>query len=197
VGEKRFTTKTTLFKKALENEEAGQVLFRGIARALGYSQNTQPCEDLANNLPLSLLEQVKLGTYKAKQAWILGTAGLLPSQRPKLQNSIIRDGETRRLERIWKASGLTATMKEADWCFSRVRPYNFPTRRLVALSYILCRYAKSGLLRGILNLVRETPQGAERRRLERGLTITEPGYWANRLDFGVVNKRSSSLIGQG
>ncbi len=142
-GKKRFTIKATLFKEALRNnEDAGQILFRSITRALGYSQNMQPCENLANNLPLSLLEQVELNIHTAKQAWILGTAGLLPSQRHKLQNNIIIDGEIRKLENIWKASGLTAAIKEADWCFSKVRPDNFPTRRLVALSYILIPLCK-------------------------------------------------------
>ena len=45
-GEERFVAKITSFQKALVEEEAGQVLFRGIARALGYAKNTEPFEEL-------------------------------------------------------------------------------------------------------------------------------------------------------
>jgi hypothetical protein len=87
-------------------------------------------------------------------------------------------------------------MQEGDWQFSRVRPDNFPTRRLIALSYILTRYRKSGLLQGMLNLVNNAPQGAERRWLEDGLSVFSQGYWANHLDFGMPKKKSSALLGQ-
>ena len=87
-------------------------------------------------------------------------------------------------------------MKEADWCFFRVRPDNFPTRRLIALSYLLARYHKSWLLQGILKLVREAPPRAEHRWLENGLTIVSQGYWANHFDFGIAKTRSSALLGR-
>jgi hypothetical protein len=87
-------------------------------------------------------------------------------------------------------------MKESDWCFSRVRPDNFPTRRLVALSYLLARYRKLGLLHGTLKLVKEAPTRAERRWLENGFIISSQGYWANHVDFGIAKKISSALLGQ-
>lgn len=195
-GEERFATKITSFQKALNKEEARQVLFRGIARALGYAKNTEPCEELTNRLLLRFLEKVEPETNTVKQAWILGTAGLLPSQRHKLQHRLIEDEEIVKLEAIWQSSGVAETMKEADWCFFRVRPDNFPTRRLIALSYILVRYGKSGLLQGMLKLVKKTPPQAKHRWLENGLIIAGQGYWANRFDFGVVKKRSSALLGR-
>jgi hypothetical protein len=86
-------------------------------------------------------------------------------------------------------------MNEADWCFFRVRPDNFPTRRLIALSYLISRYHKSGLLRGILRLVKKAPGGTEYRRLESGLVVAGHGYWQNHFDFGIVTSRASALIG--
>ena len=195
-GEERFATKIASFKRALEQEKAGQVLFRGITRALGYSQNTEPCERLANRLHLSFLEQIKPDSHTARQALLLGTAGLLPSQRIRVQNDAARKREAKELDELWKTNGIAQKMKEDDWCFSRVRPDNFPTRRLIALSYILTRYTKSGLLQGILNLISKAPQGAARRWLEDGIIIDSQGYWANHLDFGMPKKRSSALLGQ-
>ncbi len=195
-GEERFVAKITSFRKALKKDDARQVLYRGIARALGYTQNAEPCEELANKLPLDILEEIETGDNVTRQALILGTAGLLPSQQRRLRHVFIEDEEISGLEQIWESFGITETMKETDWCFFRVRPDNFPTRRLIALSYLIARYGKSGLLLGILKLVREASPGAEHRWLENGLIIAGQGYWKNHPDFGIVMSRSSALLGR-
>ena len=195
-GEERFVAKITSFQEALVTEEAEQVLFRGIARALGYAKNTLPFEELASRLPLSFLEQIEPQTSIAKQAWLLGAAGLLPSQRLKLQHRLIEDREVEKLETIWQSSGMTETMRETDWHFFRVRPDNFPTRRLVALSCLLTRYRRPGLLQGAVTLVKRAPSGTEHRWLENGLTIAGQGYWANHFDFDIAKTRSSDLLGR-
>jgi len=191
-GEERFTAKTGSFSKALNEEAAGQVLYRGIARALGYAQNVTPCEELANRLPLNFLENGESNADLTRQALLLGTAGLLPSQRHRS----VEDTETDRLEGTWQSLGITETMKESDWCFFRVRPDNLPTRRLVALSCLISRYGKSGLLYGTIKLIRKSPPGDEHRWLESGFTILCQGYWANHFDIGITMNRSSVLIGK-
>ncbi|MBC8274247.1 MAG: DUF2851 family protein [Chloroflexi bacterium] len=191
-GEERFMAKATLFRQALEKEETGQVLFRGIARALGYSQNAEPCEELANRLSLNSLEKGEPETDLVRQALILGTAGLLPSQRHRP----VEDRETDKLEGIWQSMSIPEIMNKDDWCFFRVRPDNFPTRRLIALNFLLARYHQTGLLRGILHLVRKAPPKTEHRWLETGLVIAGQGYWRNHFDFGIIKKRSSALLGQ-
>jgi hypothetical protein len=122
---------------------------------------------------------------------LLGHAGLLPSQRQRW----VKDRETARLEKIWRRHGTTDTMKESDWCFFRVRPDNFPTRRLIALSCLISRYHKQGMLRGILKLIKKAPAGAEPRWLENGLAVAGSGYWQSHFDFGVFTGRASALIG--
>jgi hypothetical protein len=86
-------------------------------------------------------------------------------------------------------------MEKADWCFFRVRPDNFPTRRLIALSYLISRYHKSGLLKGILRVVKEAPSATEHLWLESGLAVAGHGYWQNHFDFGISTERASALIG--
>jgi hypothetical protein len=190
-GEERFAAKAASFRHALRKEKAEQVLWRSIARALGYAQNAEPCEELANRLCLNFLRNAEAENF-ITQALILGTAGLLPSQRHRS----IEDTETDKLERIWQSVRLTETMNEADWCFSPVRPDNFPTRRLVAFSYLLSRYRQIGPLNGILELIRKAPQGAEPRWLENSLFIAGPDYWRSHFDFGILKKRSSALLGR-
>ncbi|MCJ7514921.1 MAG: DUF2851 family protein [Dehalococcoidia bacterium] len=191
-GVKRFKAKTTLFRKALFKDYAGQVIYQGIARALGYAQNAGPCQELAQRLPASkLIINGKPTDGFYQQALLLGHAGLLPSQRHRP----VKDREAAKLEKIWRSIGTTCTMKEADWCFFRVRPDNFPTRRLIALGCLMSRYHKSGLLQGILRLVKETPSKTEHLRLETGLAVASHGYWQNHFDFGISTSRASALIG--
>jgi hypothetical protein len=191
-GVKRFKAKTNLFRNALNKDHAIQVLYRGIARALGYAQNAEPCQELAQRLPVStLVKTSRSAAVSAVQALLLGHAGLLPSQRHRS----VKDREAIKLEKIWQSAGITEAMNEADWCFFRVRPDNFPTRRLVALSCLISRYYKSGLLQSMLRLVKKAPAGTEGRWLESGLAVASQGYWENHFDFGIVTGRASALIG--
>ena len=86
-GEERFLAKAAGFQAALAQTEASQSLYQGIMGALGYTKNKQPLVELAHRMPLHRLESVTSGKvsdaeYLAQQqALLLGTAGLLPSQR--------------------------------------------------------------------------------------------------------------------
>lgn len=191
-GEKRFAFKMSLFHKAIMEEEARQVLYRGICRALGYTQNAEPCEELANRLPISILEKIKSHANSVRQALIIGTAGLLPSQ----QHKPATDKETAELEKIWQSTHMDKTMHKSNWCFFRVRPDNLPTRRLAALSCLISRHDKQELQNWILKLFEIAPPGAEHRWLENGIVIAGQGYWAKHSDFGIVMHRSSALIGR-
>ncbi len=188
-GVKRFKAKATAFRKALKNQDADQLLYGGVARALGYTQNAEPCQELARRLPLG--ELTGSGSVISMQALLLGQAGLLPCQR---QGKAI-DRQAHRLEKIWRSVGTVEHMKETDWCFFRVRPHNFPTRRLIALSYLLHRYQRSRLFPGILELVRTAPEHQGHCHLESGLAVESHGYWQHHFDFGVSAGRTSVLIG--
>jgi hypothetical protein len=191
-GAKRFKAKATSFRKALYKEDAGQVVYQGIARALGYAQNAGPCQELARRLPAGeLIIKKKPTTDFYPQALLLGHAGLLPYQRHRAA----KDKEAVRLEKIWRPAGVTDTMRETDWCFFRVRPDNFPTRRLVALGCLISRYHKSGLLSAILRLIKDAPPRIEHISLESALAVAGHGYWQNHFDFGIATSRATALIG--
>jgi hypothetical protein len=181
--------------KALQKQEPGQVLFEGLARALGYSQNSQHFEKIANRLTLRSIEAFKPEKENIKQALILGAAGLLPSQRAKAKQESIIDAEIEELEQNWRTLNLAGIMNETDWCFFRVRPDNSPTRRLVALTYLISKYHKPGLLQGVLKLVAKAAEEASYLLLIDGLTVSAQGYWANHSDFGVAHPRGAALIG--
>jgi hypothetical protein len=200
-GEERFKQKAMHFQAELKQEEPGQVLFRGMMRALGYAKNTKPFEDLADRMPLNSIESRE--GLALKQALLLGTAGLLPSQRwqgkfargPVL--SLSKEKEVHELEQIWQSAGKKVeTMRESDWNLSHIYPNNSPVRRIVAQSYLLERYSEEKLLAGILQLVQEAPLPKGYHALENGLTVAGDGYWRDHFDFDVSSKtKISALLG--
>ena len=192
-GETRFKQKAIHFQIQLEQEDAGQVLFRGMMRALGYAKNTKPFEDLADRMPLNSIESSE--GLALKQALLLGTAGLLPSQRR--QGGYTTEKEIRELEQIWQSVGKEVrTMQEGDWNLSHIYPNNSPVRRIVAQSYLLERYCRGKLLTGILQLVKEAPLPRGYHVLENSLTVAGDCYWQDHFDFDVGCKtKISALLG--
>jgi hypothetical protein len=192
-GEERFRQKAMYFQAELKQEEAGQVLFQGMMRALGYAKNTKPFEELAGRVPLNLIESRE--GLALKQALLLGTAGLLPSQRWKGKFS--KEKEVQELEQIWRSAGKRVkTMRENDWNLSHIYPNNSPVRRIVAQSYLLERYCKGKLLTAILQLVKGAPRPLGHHMLENGLIVTSDGYWRDHFDFDVRSKTGiSALLG--
>ena len=196
-GETRFKQKAIHFQteilRCAQKEEAGQVLFRGMMRALGYAKNTKPFEDLADRMPLNSIESGE--GLDLKQALLLGTAGLLPSQR--WQGEFAKEKEVQELEQIWQSvEKKVQTMQEGDWNLSHIYPNNSPVRRIVAQSYLLERYCRGKLLTGILQLVKEAPQPSGHHVLENSLTVAGDGYWQDHFDFDARSKtKISALLG--
>jgi hypothetical protein len=193
-GEQRFRQKAERFQAELKQKWAGQVLFRGIMRALGYAKNIDPFSELADRIPLSSIE-LREG-LAAKQALLLGTAGLLPSQRQRVDPT--NERESQELEQIWRSlDSSVETMKESDWNLSHIYPNNSPVRRIIAQSYLLERYGRGRLLAGILHMVREASPSGGHRLLHNGLTVDSDGYWRDHFDFGIRSRtKMAALLGQ-
>jgi hypothetical protein len=194
-GEERFYAKVERFRTKLATGEAGQVLYEGLMRALGYAKNKKPFEELARLLPLRVFRGLATpGDTGQIQGLMLGTAGLLPGQRGKRNRDADEWGA--RLEQIWGSFGMRERMKGWDWRFFRVRPENFPPRRIAAASYLLSRYG-GGFLGEMLRLLSQTPLSKVQKELERSLIVQVDGYWASHFDFGIEARWNSSLLGRG
>jgi len=202
-GEERFLAKAARFQADLAQIEASQSLYQGIMGALGYSKNKSPFLELAHRLPLRVLELVTQGKISDEeclawqQALLLGTAGLLPSQRQgSRQESGSDDNWIDKLERLWTSSHRTEAMSPNVWRLFKVRPNNSPVRRIVAMSYLVLRYREKGILEELVNRVREVTVSKNHCILEKGLLVTTKGYWANHFDFGLSCKaRNPTLLG--
>lgn len=197
-GEERFRSKAALFRRQLEVEEAEQVLYRGIMGALGYARNKEPFQRLAGQLPVPLLRTLsskeKGRSVITLQALMLGAAGLLPSQRRMV---IVDDDRfVTDLEGRWHSSGVTCQMDEAGWHFFRVRPLNFPPRRIAAVSHLIARCGSNSLVERISGVM----VGASSLRyndLEDEFMVITDGYWQHHLDFGVECTAAPTLLGRG
>ncbi len=201
-GDTRFVARAKYFQAMTTHSGAGQALYQGIMTALGYSKNKEAMAELARRMPLTQLETTALqeapeSEYLAQcQARLLGTAGLLPSQRKRQLQEIKTIWEAR-LENIWKDCGGAAQMSVNDWHFFKVRPGNYPVRRIAAMSHLLLRFRKSGLLSGLEAIFKELTVNEAVRRLENALVVEPESYRGHHLDFGVpVRVAAPALLGK-
>jgi len=190
-GEERFSAKAAEFQAELTQIETSQCLYHGIMGALGYAKNKSPMLKLARRLPLQILQSMTQGNIPDKerlaqlQALLVGTAGLLPSQRQNRHRESKGDRWVDKLERLWAPSGHTQTMSEDEWHLFKVRPNNFPLRRIAAMSYLILRYRERGPVEEVVDTIKETPVSQGYLRLEKGFTVTADGYWASHFDLGL------------
>jgi len=202
-GEERFSAKAAEFQAELTQMEASQCLYQGIMGALGYAKNKPPMLKLARRLPLQILQSMTQGKMSDQerlaqlQALLLGTAGLLPSQRQNRHREYEGNRWVDKLEGLWASSGGTKAMSEADWHLFKVRPNNFPLRRIAAMSYLILGYRERGIVEEVVDMIKETPVSQGYLKLETGLRVTADGYWASHFDFGLDSKSNEpTLLGR-
>jgi hypothetical protein len=191
-GVERFQTKINHFREAAARDGASQALYAGIMVALGYSKNKLPMARLAGRMPLAKLEAlIPAGTMESEcpapyQARLLGAAGLLPSQRGITRRTFYpEDNWENTLENTWSASGEKPAMRADEWRFFKVRPGNHPARRLAAMSCLLPRFRREGLLIGLRNIIQQAPADDAGRYLDSSLIVGADSFWGYYLDFGM------------
>jgi hypothetical protein len=202
-GETRFNIKTREFEEALVKERPEQVLYRSMMTALGYSKNKDPMYKLAATVPQQELQNITAvaesddSCLAQMEARLLGGAGLLPSQRP-VKHSPLCSAEAYEtgLEQIWESSGKNALMSFREWEFFKVRPGNYPTRRIAAMAFILTRMRKYGILEGFKRIIINTEENAQN-SLEAVLSVNAAGYWKRYLDFNTPStSKAPALVGK-
>lgn len=173
-GGARFLGKADRFSTRLSHNGAAQVLFEGIMEALGYVKNSPPFLELARRLPLSILESVAGSPISDKtclvqlQTLLLSTAGLVPPLPCSLGLPVIEP------------------MSSQTWQQFKVRPQNSPGRRLAAMSHLLVRYRKRGLLDELIGKVTAIDNLGQYDILEKAFTVI----------VGDQSGRSLALLGR-
>ncbi len=177
MGEERFHDRASGMKNDIGAMGAGQALYYWTMDALGYSRNRTPFRELAQRVPLHILEgQI---SPARRESLLFGYAGLLPSQRPpQPRHHLAVDPWAAELEDHWRRQGSAGRMDFSQWEFLCTRPANTPVRRIAAVAALAGKWPK-GLFEGLL-CETARPEG----RIAQALCIAGEGYWAGHYDFG-------------
>ncbi len=188
----RFHSKTERFLEQHHYASWNQVIYLGVMEALGYSKNQLPFRKLANLLPFEALarELNQKGIEHGEihlQALLFGAAGLLPSQDPSFDWKKVKDKDTQnyieKIESLWRSFSSRIgiePMRRDQWLFFRLRPSNFPTRRIAGASLILTKFLNDGFLEKILKIVNGLIDHHPLliKELEHCFFTKTKGYWA-------------------
>ena len=142
-----------------------------IARGLGFGINGEPFERLALSTPIMFIGR-HCDSLTAIEALLFGQSGLLDS------NSTTPDQYTTTLQREYAFMAHKFDLRPLQspgWKMARMRPANFPHRRIATLAAILHKGTR--LMSRLLEI----------RTTEDAYNMFSPiltGYWSNRYSFG-------------
>lgn len=143
-----------------------------LARCLGFGTNGEPFERLALSLPLRFLSK-HADSLLSVEALLFGQAGLL-------DDGMEQDAYVVALRREYVFLSRKFGLKKPvslGWKMSRMRPGNFPHRRIAMLAAIICERRR--MMSRILEI--ETP-----RHVEELFSSVLTGYWSDHFTFGTL-----------
>ena len=144
-----------------------------LARALGFSTNAEPFERLALATPVHVLLRHS-SDIRLVEAALFGQAGLLNSSSSEPENVVYVE-DLRINYEFMKAKYGLQPIDGASWKLARMRPANFPHRRIAALAAMICDGFSFG------RKFAHVTDADSARRLFNG---SIHGYWATRYNFG-------------
>jgi hypothetical protein len=199
-GLQRFGERADRFEGDLSAVSPSELLWQGLARALGYTRNADAMAQLAERVPLgdlrSLLEATRPREAEvAVFGTLLGTAGLLPSQRCLPPLGLFVDS----LEQAWRdaqAQGWCVVGRGLPWEIQRVRPGNNPVRRLAAMAVLAVSFRTSDPLHDLARIVLQDDRPS--RTLTRYFEVHGPAReWGGLVDLErAVDPPVAGLIGR-
>ncbi|MEY4928073.1 MAG: hypothetical protein RI894_2509 [Bacteroidota bacterium] len=116
---------------ALRENNIEEAFYQAIARSFGVNVNSEPFEQLAKSLPMTILAKNKAHIFTL-EALIFGQAGLLHAD--------FTDDYPQRLQREYqylKHKYSLTPINGTAWKFLRMRPANFPTIRLAQFAQLI------------------------------------------------------------
>ncbi len=148
-----------------------------VARALGFGTNAEPMERLALSLPLQFIGKHS-DSLTAIEALLFGQASLL-------DNAGDRYADTLRREYDFLSKKFGLRRPEILWKMSKMRPANFPHRRIALLASML-----HGGFRMLSDILAVRNYDDARNLFTPQLT----GYWSTRYHFGDSSGREINAL---
>jgi hypothetical protein len=205
-GDLRLLEKARRMQEALSQLSWDQLIYKRVMEALGYSKNVTPFGKLAELVPYEVLVGEMQWVpdelaHSRAAALLFGAAGLLPSQS---SSSEPLDSDAREfvaaLESLWNQLSHRLEikpMKSEAWQFFRLRPQNFPTRRIAGMARIVHRLHHEGFIAYLSKLFTKRPLECEKvvTELESILSVPAEGFWADHYRFSGAGK--TTMPGKG
>ncbi len=149
-----------------------------LARALGFGINSEPFERLAMSLPLNFIGKHS-DSLLSIEALLFGQAGFLDNLKsPDTYTSLLKQ----EYEFLSHKFAL-AKPQSLGWKMARMRPPNFPHRRIAFLAAMLFGGFK------LMSKILDTRTADD---LPRLFNIEFAGYWANHYTFGTATEKPST-----
>lgn len=209
-GIMRFQEKVERFSESIQNASWDQVLYAGICEALGYSKNQEPFRRLAQKTPIDLLfsemeEGHGVEGNISLSALLFGAAGFLKRPEGDTIDTALANFLDPLIER-W--NGLRHVLQieplqVSSWKFFKLRPQNFPTRRIAALIALIQKFNRKGMLENLSSIVMSEENTLKNINMELRQFFIVPAtdFWIRYNDFKNVKafadpRRPGALIGR-
>lgn len=157
------------------------VCYVTLARNFGFGINNDAFERLARRTPLRLLGKHSDSVLQI-EALLFGQAGMLDAQKPGM------DSYYNQLctEYAFLSNKFQLTpMEKESWKLFRIRPQNFPYRRIA----MLAKFIEGGFR--MMNRILEAEGEKEMRAL---FEVELSGYWTKHYTFGKPNERATATL---
>lgn len=174
LGYERLYSKVDRINGYLErlNGDWQEVAYVVLARALGFSTNSEPFERLALSTSVHCLLKHR-NDRRLIEATLFGQAGLLDVNPPEPAD-ILRLEELRADYGFMRSKYDLVPVESPGWKLARMRPPNFPHRRIAALVAMVCDGFKFG---------RSFSHVTDEESARSLFDVTIRGYWENRYSF--------------
>lgn len=157
------------------------VCYVTLARNFGFGINNDAFERLARRTPLRLLGKHSDSVLQI-EALLFGQAGMLDAQKPGMDSYYSQLCT----EYAFLSNKFQLTpMEKESWKLFRIRPQNFPYRRIA----MLAQFIESGFR--MMNRILETEGEKEMRAL---FEVELSGYWTKHYTFGKPNERVTATL---
>lgn len=157
------------------------VCYVTLARNFGFGINNDAFERLARRTPLRLLGKHSDSVLQI-EALLFGQAGMLDAQKPGM------DSYYNQLctEYAFLSNKFQLTpMEKESWKLFRIRPQNFPYRRIA----MLAQFIEGGFR--MMNRILDAEGEKEMRAL---FEVELSGYWTKHYTFGKPNERTTATM---
>lgn len=157
------------------------VCYVTLARNFGFGINNDAFERLARRTPLRLLGKHSDSVLQI-EALLFGQAGMLDAQKPGMDSYYSQLCT----EYAFLSNKFQLTpMEKESWKLFRIRPQNFPYRRIA----MLAQFIEGGFR--MMNRILETEGEKEMRAL---FEVELSGYWTKHYTFGKPNERATATL---